>query len=149
MVVGLLATLCLTCRERGGSSQAYLQQLFDERVGRLSERINRTCQEDILDVAQTRADSLLLERARRMRRIEGRPPRPNRPGEPPVKELSAPLPLRPLFPFEIRFDTLLRDSLLLDSLQRDSLDRGLLIKLDSFPALYNGHSDSLSIPEDN
>ncbi|MEL7159390.1 MAG: hypothetical protein AAFN92_01420 [Bacteroidota bacterium] len=60
-----------------------------------------------------------------MRRIEGRPPRPHRPGEPEVKELSAPLPLRPLFPFEIRFNTLLRDSLYRDSLRIDSIGRGL------------------------
>ena len=60
-----------------------------------------------------------------MRRIEGRPAKPNRPGAPPVKELSQPLPLRPLFPFEIRFDMLLRDSLFQDSLRVDSLEQGL------------------------
>ena len=124
-VVAVLTVALLGCKDRGGTTEAYLQKLFDERIGRLTDRITRDCQEEVLTVAQTQADSLLLERARRMRRIEGRPPRPYRPGEPPVKELSAPLPLRPLFPFEIRFDTLLRDSLYQDSLRLDSLGRGL------------------------
>ena len=92
-----------------------------EQVAAIRTTILRKCEEDVLEAARIRADSLLLDRARRMRRIEGRPPRPGRPGEPPPQQLSKPLPLRPLFPFEIRFDSLLRDSLLQDSLRRDSL----------------------------
>lgn len=110
-----------SCSEREPASAGYLEELFQERVSRLAGRILEDCEEDILQAARSRADSLLIERARRMRRIEGRPPRPNRPGSPPLKELSAPLPLRPLFPFEIRFDSLLRDSLFQDSLYQDSL----------------------------
>lgn len=123
--LGLVFLLGLTfsCRDRDRGEEAYLDQLFEERVARLVGRIERTCQDEVTELARARADSLLLARARRMRRIEGRPPRPNRPGVPPVKELSAPLPLRPLFPFEIRFDTLLRDSLFQDSLRLDSLER--------------------------
>ena len=94
-----------------------------EQVAGIRGTMLRRCEEDVLEAARTRADSLLLDRARRMRRIEGRPPRPGRPGEPPPQQLSKPLPLRPLFPFEIRFDSLLRDSLLQDSLRQDSLLR--------------------------
>ena len=92
-----------------------------EQVSAIRNTMLRRCEEDVVEAARIRADSLLLDRARRMRRIEGRPPRPGRPGEPPAQQLSKPLPLRPLFPFEIRFDSLLRDSLLQDSLRRDSL----------------------------
>ncbi|OAV45980.1 hypothetical protein [Lewinella sp. 4G2] len=119
-LVIIVASLA-ACKERNTDSSAYIQQLFEERVGRLIARIEDDCREEVMRQAQLRADSLLIQRARRMKRIEGRPPRPRRPGEPPAKELSAPLPLRPLFPFEIRFDTLLRDSLLQDSLLQDSL----------------------------
>ena len=100
-----------------------MEALYRQRVATLSGSTLRRCEENIQEEALRRADSLLLDRAKRLRRIEGRPPRPRRPGEPPVRELSAPLPLRPLFPFEIRFDTLLRDSLLRDSLRQDSLLR--------------------------
>ena len=119
----LLLPVTFSCRDRDRGGAAYLDQLFEERVARLVARIEATCQGEVIELARARADSLLLDRARRMRRIEGRPPRPNRPGVPPIKALSAPLPLRPLFPFEIRFDTLLRDSLLLDSLRLDSLQQ--------------------------
>ncbi|TXF89171.1 hypothetical protein FUA23_11715 [Neolewinella aurantiaca] len=107
-------------------SDAHVMEKFRERIADLTRNLERDCNGDVLEEAMRRADSLLLDRAKRIRRIEGRPPRPGRPGAPPVKELSSPLPLRPLFPFEIRFDTLLRDSLLLDSLHLDSIDRGLL-----------------------
>lgn len=95
----------------------------EERTQALTDRILADCQEDILEVATKMADSLLIDRARRLSRLDGRPPKPRRPGAPPIKELSAPLPLRPLFPFEIRFDTLLRDSLRTDSIYQDSLQR--------------------------
>lgn len=104
-----------------------IRQRANERIAGLTANYLEDCEEDILEVATQRADSLLIERSRKMSRIEGRPPRPPRPGEPPVKELSAPLPLRPLFPFEIRFDTLLRDSLYADSIRVDSIERELLI----------------------
>lgn len=99
---------------------------FRARAEQLTAAVLRDCREEVLAAATLRADSLLVDRANRMRRVEGRPPRPNRPGAPPVKQLTRPLPLRPLFPFEIRFDTLLRDSLYADSLRIDSIDRGLL-----------------------
>ena len=119
--VMMLTGLLTGCRDRRPAGEAYIESLFDERIDLLTAKIERQCREEVLTEAQSRADSLLIERARRMRRIDGRPPRPTRPGMPVVKVLSAPLPLRPLFPFEIRFDTLLRDSLLQDSLLRDSL----------------------------
>lgn len=119
----LLFPLLLGCNSREPNSAAYIQELLEERVSLLVDRITRDCQSGILEAATNQADSLLIERARRMRRIEGRPPRPPKPGSPPVKELSSPLPLRPLFPFEIRFDTLLRDSLFQDSIRVDSLMR--------------------------
>ncbi len=103
-----------------------IRQRVAERTKALTQNIVEDCQEEVLKIAMRKADSLLIERARRMSRIEGRPPRPSRPGEPPLQELSAPLPLRPLFPFEIRFDTLLRDSLYLDSLRLDSIEQGWL-----------------------
>lgn len=121
LALSLLATSC--AGGEGRDVGPVMAARFDNRVAALTENSLRQCRQDILDAAVARADSLLLDRARRMRRIEGRPPRPHRPGAPPVRELSAPLPLRPLFPFEIRFDTLLRDSLLRDSLRQDSLLR--------------------------
>lgn len=118
---------------RETDSETVILEKFRERVGNLVRNQERDCYEDVLAEATLRADSLLRERARRMSRVAGRPPRPNRPGAPPRQELSRPLPLRPLFPFEIRFDTLLRDSLLLDSLRTDSISRGLLPPLDGVP----------------
>ncbi len=114
------------CTPEEIDSGALVQKGFLERMAQLRGNLARDCQADVLAEAVARADSLLIDRARRMRRIEGRPPRPARPGAPPIKELSAPLPLRPLFPFEIRFDTLLRDSLYQDSLRLDSIELGLL-----------------------
>ncbi len=122
--------MATACTPDDVDSEALVFEKYRIRVADLSRNLERDCQKYVLEEAIRRADSLLIDRARRMRRIEGRPPRPRRPGAPPVKELSEPLPLRPLFPFEIRFDTLLRDSLLLDSLRTDSIDRGLLPLLD-------------------
>lgn len=127
-----LFLLCLTfaaCGPEEIDPRVLVQERADRQVAAIRANILRDCEEDIQEAATLRADSLLLDRARRMRRVEGRPPRPARPGEPPVKELSEPLPLRPLFPFEIRFDTLLRDSLLRDSIYQDSLLRDSLLLL--------------------
>lgn len=122
----LIALMAATaCAPEEVDSDEVVLERYRERIADREAGILRDCQEDVIEEALRRADSLLLDRARRMRRIEGRPPRPDRPGAPPVKELSQPLPLRPLFPFEIRFDTLLRDSLYQDSLRTDSLERGL------------------------
>lgn len=122
----ILLVMATACAPEEFDSAALVYKNFRDRIDQLEQNLRDGCQEDVIEEALEMADSLLSERARRMRRIEGRPPRPNRPGEPPVQELSAPLPLRPLFPFEIRFDTLLRDSLLLDSMRMDSFERGLL-----------------------
>ncbi|WP_116107197.1 hypothetical protein [Lewinella sp. IMCC34191] len=119
----LTILLALSC----GPEEIHPEQIIEERaqlqVSVIRGNLLRACEEEVIEAARLRADSLLLDRARRMRRIAGRPPRPGRPGEPPAQELSEPLPLRPLFPFEIRFDTLLRDSLLQDSLRLDSIMR--------------------------
>lgn len=122
--------MATACTPDDADSAAVVMEKYRTRVADLTRNLERDCQKDVLEEAVRRADSLLIDRARRMRRIDGRPPRPNRPGAPPVKELSAPLPLRPLFPFEIRFDSLLRASLLQDSLRSDSIARGLLPPLD-------------------
>lgn len=129
----LIALVMATaCTPDDAGSTALVLEKYHARVADLTRNLERDCQKNVLKEAIRRADSLLIDRARRMRRIDGRPPRPNRPGAPPVKELSEPLPLRPLFPFEIRFDTLLRGSLLLDSLRSDSIDRGLLQLIDQY-----------------
>ncbi len=121
--LSLLIVLLLGCGPEEINPKEIIEERAAAQVAAIRANLLSDCEEDVLDAARLRADSLLLDRARRMRRIAGRPPRPGRPGEPPLQELSKPLPLRPLFPFEIRFDTLLRDSLLQDSLQRDSLLR--------------------------
>ena len=126
-MVGLL--LLAGCGPEEINPALIIQERAGEQVALIRENLLRACEEDVLEAARSRADSILLDRARRMRRIDGRPPRPPRPGEPPPSELSHPLPLRPLFPFEIRFDTLLRDSLYRDSLYQDSLLR--LVPIDS------------------
>lgn len=123
LLIALVAATACTPDEID-SGQIVLER-YRERVAMRTADLLQNCQEDVIEQAVLRADSMLRDRATRMQRVEGRPPRPNRPGVPPVKELSQPLPLRPLFPFEIRFDTLLRDSLFQDSLRVDSLDRGL------------------------
>ena len=124
-VVGMtwLLLLLLACGPEEINPAQIIEERASTQVALIRDNLLRACREDVLEAAQARADSILLDRARRMRRIDGRPPRPPRPGEPPPSELSQPLPLRPLFPFEIRFDTLLRDSLYQDSLYRDSLLR--------------------------
>lgn len=123
----ILLVMATACVPDEIESTAVVYQNFRDRIAQLAENLRADCQEDVIEEALKLADSLLIDRAQRMRRIEGRPPRPNRPGVPPEQQLSEPLPLRPLFPFEIRFDTLLRDSLLLDSMRMDSFDRGLLL----------------------
>lgn len=127
-IVLTIGTFVSSCSGRGDvDSKAVLHERFLDRIAILEGNLLRKCREDVLETAMARADSLLIDRARRLSRIEGRPPRPSRPGTPEVKVLSSPLPLRPLFPFEIRFDTLLRDSLYQDSLRLDSIDRELLL----------------------
>lgn len=111
--------------------EGVIRERVADRIQALTASLLEDCEEDVLETATRRADSLLIDRARRLQRLDGRPPKPNRPGEPVVKELSSPLPLRPLFPFEIRFDTILRDSLFQDSLRIDSLDRGVLLEIDT------------------
>lgn len=125
-LVLILAVMATACTPEVVDSTALVYERYLDRATTLTQNLWGDCEEDVMKDALERADSLLIDRARRMRRIEGRPPRPNRPGAPPAQELSQPLPLRPLFPFEIRFDTLLRDSLYQDSLRWDSIDRGLL-----------------------
>lgn len=117
----LLFLLASSCGADSLDKEAALQKIAEERLGRLRANILQNCREEVLEIANKRADSLLLDRASRLRRLAGRPPKPVRPGEPPPKELSAELPLRPLFPYEIRFDSLLRKQLTRDSLMRDSL----------------------------
>ncbi|MCX8212882.1 MAG: hypothetical protein OTI34_17665 [Lewinella sp.] len=130
----LIALVTATaCTPDDVDSTAFVMEKYRARVADLTGNLKRDCQEDVFKEAIRLADSLLIDRARRMRRIDGRPLRPNRPGAPPVKELSEPLPLRPLFPFEIRFDTILRYNMLLDSLHSDSIDKGLLPPLDLDP----------------
>lgn len=125
-LVLILAVIATACTPEVVDSTSLVYERYLERATILTQNLWKECREDVIEEALDRADSLLIDRARRMRRIEGRPPRPNRPGAPPVQELKSPLPLRPLFPFEIRFDTLLRDSLYQDSLRWDSIERGLL-----------------------
>lgn len=126
ILLGLLIGFVACGETDDRNVEEVIRQRVNDRVAALTQNMVEDCREEVLKIATRKADSLLIERARRMSRIEGRPPRPSRPGEPPVQELSAPLPLRPLFPFEIRFDTLLRDSLYADSIRIDSIDRGLL-----------------------
>lgn len=115
----LLVLGCFGNEEEDLSS--IIEQKANERLVNFEANFRRSCRERIEEAAISRADSLLLIRARKLNKLAGRPPKPRRPGAPPQKELSKALPLRPLFPFEIRFDTLLRDSLYQDSLRLDSL----------------------------
>ncbi|WP_420458514.1 hypothetical protein [Neolewinella sp.] len=124
----VICLLCLACGRKEVDPQVLIQEHAVAQVAAIRANILRNCESDVQEAAVARADSLLLDRARRMRRIAGRPPKPGRPGAPPVMELSEPLPLRPLFPFEIRFDTLLRDSLLQDSLRLDSIYQDSLLQ---------------------
>ena len=55
------------------------------------------CYQRALTEASRRADSILIEQARLERNFGARPPRPTRPGDPPVRDLEEPLPLKPLF----------------------------------------------------
>lgn len=124
----LLITLLVACGSEDIDVSKVIAEKVAERVAGFKENFRAECQDKVLEAARSRADSLLLDRARRMRVIAGRPPRPRRPGEPLPLLLKKELPLRPLFPFEIRFDTILRDSLYQDSLRLDSL---LVLQLDS------------------
>ena len=128
-LIGVLGLLLLAaCSPEEIDTQAEIERRAAERLEGFRANIRKECTDRVLETAAARADSLLIARAKRLRQIAGRPPKPRRPGEPPPKELSSELPLRPLFPFEIRFDTILRDSLYQDSLRLDSL---YLLQLDS------------------
>lgn len=126
LVFLFFSLLLVGCAKDPRDIERIIQERITERTNRLTANVRQECQKEILDIAAQRADSLLIARAQAMSRVAGRPPRPVRPGEPPVRQLREPLPLRPLFPFEIRFDTLLRDSLYADSLRTDSLLRQTL-----------------------
>lgn len=118
----LLALMSFTaCGADSVDKEAVLREMADERIDKFRRNSLRDCREEVLEVANQRADSLLLERARRMRLLANRPPKPQRPGAPPERDLSEELPLRPLFPYEVRFDTVLRQQLTLDSLLLDTL----------------------------
>lgn len=116
-----LTLLVMSCGADSLDKEAALKEIANERLSRIKANMLRDCREDVLVLANARADSLLLERAKKIRRLADRPPKPTRPGEPPSRSLSEALPLRPLFPYEIRFDSLLRQQLTQDSLMRDSL----------------------------
>jgi hypothetical protein len=128
MLLPLILLGLLACGREEIDPRKIIEERAAEQVANVRRNLLRDCDRRVMEAATKRADSLLLDRARRMRRIDGRPPRPFRPGAPPPKELSEPLPLRPLFPFEIRFDTLLRDSLRQDSLLQDSILRDSLLR---------------------
>lgn len=129
-IIIILLVLLVGCSTEPEDISHIIEEKASERLAGFRRNFANTCQESIIKAATARADSLLLDRARRLRTLAGRPPKPRRPGAPPIAELSEALPLRPLFPFEIRFDTLLRDSLYQDSLRTDSLMR-LEFPLDS------------------
>lgn len=138
-IAGCLACLflCLhTCGKTAIDPEKVIAKIAAERIEGFRANFKAECQEQLLAAAKQRADSLILDRARRMRKLDGRPPKPLRPGELAPKVLENPLPLRPLFPFEIRFDTLLRDSLYRDSLRLDSLGS-------SWPPIDTSFRDSL------
>lgn len=120
-------------------NSAYVMEAIAERVMGFRTKFEKECAESVLVIARQRADSLLIDRARRLRLLAGRPPKPSRPGEPQALQLSNPLPLRPLFPFEIRFDTLLRDSLFQDSLRLDSLQQ---LGPDTLQTFFGDEGDS-------
>ena len=125
----LLLSVALTvwsCQPDLTDSSEVMEARFLDRTQALTGKVLNGCREDILKASLLRADSLIAARNNKLRRVEGRPPRPFRPGAPPPKQLSAALPLRPLFPFEVRFDTLLQQQLLQDSLRTDSLSREML-----------------------
>ncbi len=133
--IALLLVLS-SCGQTDIDPEKVIKEIAAERIESFRANFRADCQEKVLAAAKQRADSLILDRARRMRLLAGRPPKPLRPGEVAPKVLETPLPLRPLFPFEIRFDTLLRDSLYRDSLRLDSL--GL-----SWPPIDTSLLDSL------
>ncbi len=121
--------LCLllgspSCGTQEIDPEKAIADIVAERIASFRSNFTQECTDQVLEAAKQRADSLILDRARRMRLLADRPPKPLRPGELAPKILQSPLPLRPLFPFEIRFDTLLRDSLYRDSLRADSLGIG-------------------------
>ena len=122
--IGLLlvcASLLTACNADSIDKEAVLRGMANERIERFRTNNLEDCREQVLEAANLRADSLLLERARRMRLLANRPPKPQRPGAPPERSLSEELPLRPLFPYEVRFDTVLRQQLTMDSLLMDTL----------------------------
>ncbi|MEM6394757.1 MAG: hypothetical protein AAF741_00320 [Bacteroidota bacterium] len=146
----MLILSCMSCGADSLDKEAALREIAQERLDRIKSNILRDCREEVLELANQRADSLLLERAKKIKRLADRPPKPTRPGEPPNRELSGELPLRPLFPYEIRFDSLLKRQLTLDSLMRDSLlvvdtlgcgDCDSILQASLKPEL---HADSLS-----
>lgn len=130
--LALVILLLASCTTEPEDITHVIEEKAAERLAGFRNTFATSCRQKVEEAAIARADSLLLDRARKLRTLAGRPPKPRRPGAPPVAELSEALPLRPLFPFEIRFDTLLRDSLYQDSLRLDSLRLDSLLKLE-FP----------------
>lgn len=123
-ILSLLGCLLLSspsCGTKEINPDEAIAEIVAERIASFRTNFEQDCADKVLQAAKQRADSLILDRARRMRLLADRPPKPLRPGELAPKVLQGSLPLRPLFPFEIRFDTLLRDSLYRDSIRADSL----------------------------
>lgn len=121
LIISAILLLWSCNTQPDSATDEMIAEKAEERLRGFREKFQTECRERVLEEALSRADVLLRERARRLSLLAGRPPKPTRPGAPQEKQLSKALPLRPLFPFEIRFDTLLRDSLLRDSLRLDSL----------------------------
>jgi hypothetical protein len=81
--------------------EAIIAAKIKERIEDFKTRKITECQKSALDIAITKADSILLKNAD-LWQIHGdsipRPPRPTKPGEPTIKVKVDSTPAKPLFP---------------------------------------------------
>lgn len=103
LLTGSVATLLLLAgcqpeRDRTAEVQAMIQQEVDKRVDNYRQVVLQRCEDQMMEEAVRRTDSILLEEARNWKDTIAKPPKPLRPDRPALRPLLDTTPVRPLLP---------------------------------------------------
>ncbi len=91
-------TGCIKKRDRQAEIEVMIQQEVKDRLASYREARIRQCQEEILEEATRRSDSIMILEALLAKDTLSRPPRPDRPVKPEIRSLDDTTPIRPLLP---------------------------------------------------
>lgn len=98
LAIALAFFACSPEVDREAQMQALVEQTVAERVATYERVRLQRCREEVLEEANRRLDSILIEQATLQAGTGMKPPRPNRPGRPDIRQLEDTLPLKPLLP---------------------------------------------------